>query len=141
MRVHASGWVFECGMGGFFLHASGFFFRYKSQSAGVLGIFLPFYVRGRVAPVDTVEVSVDWSFLGVPYTSSTDGAGGTFFSRSVVLVMPEEYVIGFVCSARQWRQLKSQSIGAWGGYFTFSTCTDPEGFFFLTGPTRRMSFF
>ena len=39
------------------------------------------------------------------------GAGGTFFLSFGVLAMPEEYVIGFVCSARQWRQLKSQSHG------------------------------
>ena len=39
------------------------------------------------------------------------GAGGTFFLSFGVLAMLEEYVIGFVCSARQWRQLKSQSHG------------------------------
>ena len=44
-RVHTSRWVFECGIGGF---ACQRVFAIQSQSTGVLGIFLLFYVRGRV---------------------------------------------------------------------------------------------
>ena len=45
LRVHTSRWVFECGIGGF---ARQRVFAIQSQSTGVLGIFLLFYVRGRV---------------------------------------------------------------------------------------------
>ena len=130
---------------GRFLHAIGFFFAMQSQSTGVLGIFLPFSVRGRVherffftwsASVDTVKVSAI-GVLGY-LTPFLRARSRSYFSLSFGgLAMPEEYVIGFVCSARQWRQLKSQSMGTWGGYFTHSL---RARFFLLTSPTRRRSF-
>ena len=83
------------------------------------GYFLLFYVRGRVhdrffftwsASVDTVKVSAVGVFgYLTPFLRARSWR--YFFLSFGGSAMPEEYVIGFVCSARQWRRLKSQSMG------------------------------
>ena len=104
LRVHTSRWVFECGIGGF---ACQRVFAMQSQSTGVLGIFLLFYVRGRVH---------ERFFCAEVFCLSWSGCA-----------LPDEHVTGFFCLLSSlWKQLKSQYGGARVGFFdTFSTCMDP----------------